>query len=394
MSIATFRVSDGSKLSEMRAWTRYYNIASLMTKVGILCAPFSLWALFGTIPGDYPFLSSILFVPLVVYGCVLLFAPLWRRDRFVKLLFGAGIAMRIVAAGVFVWTGFFVFDASVDAFHYWTKGLELANQYSFVGWDAFQPPFWSSNLLFNMCGIITLVTGDALPTLFVIFALAALWGGYFFYRAFCIAFPSGNRGLYGLLVVLLPSILYWSSAIGKDAMEQLFIGMSAYGFARATRRLDVRAIVICAIGATGAAAFRPHIGAVVAISMLVPFALGKTKGGWMHLSAKILLLPVLAGCTYLLVRQAQSFVGMETRTGVDVLEGTRRGNQYGGSAFSEGESLSVRMLEGPFLPFRPFPWEVHSLMSAAATLEGLGLFFWAWRMRHELLALTRKWREP
>jgi len=302
--------------------------------------------------------------------------------------------MRIVAAGVFVWTGFFLFDASVDAFHYWTKGLELANQYSFVGWDAFQPPFWSSNLLFNMCGIITLVTGNALPTLFVIFALAALWGGYFFYRAFCIAFPSGNRGLYGLLVVLSPSILYWSSAIGKDAMEQLFIGMSAYGFARATRRLDVRAIAICAIGATGAAAFRPHIGAVVAISMLVPFALGKTTGGWMHFSAKILLLPVLAGCTYLLVGQAQSFVGMETRTGVDVLEETRRGNQYGGSAFNEGESLSVRMLQGPFLPFRPFPWEVHNLMSAAAALEGLGLFFWAWRMRHELLALTRKWREP
>ena len=34
MSIATVRVLDVSKLSEMRAWTKYYNIARLMAFAG------------------------------------------------------------------------------------------------------------------------------------------------------------------------------------------------------------------------------------------------------------------------------------------------------------------------------------------------------------------------
>ncbi len=91
-------------------------------------------------------------------------------------------------------------------------------------------------------------------------------------------------------------------------MEQLFIGISAYGFARIATKLDGRAILICVIGVAGAAAFRPHIGAMLAISMLLPFTFSSMKGGWMTMSARILLIPVLAGSTYLMVKQAQSFV--------------------------------------------------------------------------------------
>ena len=385
------------RLAEARAWVRYYTIARLAGFVGIACSPFAFWALFWTIPGDYPFLSSMLFVPLVICGCAMLFSRLWRRDRFVKLLFGAGMTVRLAAAGAFVWLGFFVFNAGVDAFHYWTVGLVLANEFSGAGWAAFRPPWWSTNLIYNICGIITLVTGNAMPTLFVIFALAALWGGYFFYRAFCIAFPEGNRGLYGLLIVLLPSTVYWSSAIGKDALEQLFIGISAYGFARVVRRLDLSSILITAVGVAGTTMVRPHVGAMIAISMLLPFALGKTKGGWMIVSAKILLLPVLVGCTYLLVKQAESFVGAENadlKTGMQVLEERNLDTQLGGSTFNQRESLTKRIMQGPFLIFRPFPWEVHSLLSAVSAVEGLALSFWVWGKRRELWAGIRKWRDP
>lgn len=395
MSIATVRVLDVSKLSEMRAWTKYYNIARLMAFLGILCQPFSLWALFWTSPSDYPFLSSLLFVPLLTCGCVVLLSSVGRRDRFLRLLLGGGIALRLAAAGAYVWAGYYIFQA--DAFHYWTMGVARAGQFSAVGWAAFPPPYTSSNLVNNLCAIITLVTGNALPTLFAIFAFAALWGAYFFYRAFCIAFPNGNRGLYGLLVFLLPSSIFWSSAIGKDAMEQLFIGIAAYGFAKVATKLDGRSIFILAIGVAGAAAFRPHIGAMLAISMLLPFVFSTMKGGWMTMSARILLLPVLAGSTYFMARQAQSFVSegpndLASTTGV--LEREHTITAEGGSTFNQGTSLPTRIIESPFLLFRPFPWEVHNLMAAVSSVEGMGLAFLVFRKRREFWPVVRAWRQP
>ena len=55
----------------------------------------------------------------------------------------------------------------MDAFHYWTVGLQLAEKFQIAGWTAFQPPYWSTNLINNICGIATLLIGDALPTLFI-----------------------------------------------------------------------------------------------------------------------------------------------------------------------------------------------------------------------------------
>jgi hypothetical protein len=337
------------------------------------------------------------FVPVVVYVCVTSFSRIWRRDKFVKLLFGCGMVIRVVAAGAYVWLGFVVYNVTVDAFHYWNEGMVRANQFSVIGWGAFRPPWSSTNLICNICGMITLVTGNAMPTLFVIFAFAALWGAYFFYRAFSIAFPEGDRGLYGLLVVLLPSIVYWSSAISKDALEQLFIGMAAYGFARAIRGMNAKAIMICAVGIAGATATRPHIGAMLAVGMLAPFTLGKTSGGWVTVSAKVLLVPILATATYLTLRQASNFVGVEGtdfKSSVDRLKGQSESTQTGGSAYAAGESLPRRVVQGPFLAFRPFPWEVHSAMSGIAALEGLWLLIFAWYKRRDFWALMSRWRDP
>jgi hypothetical protein len=384
------------KLAETRVWARYESSARLACFVGILCAPFSLAALFWTSPEDYPFLSSMLWVPAVICGCILLVNSLWREDRFARLLFGAGIAVRLAAAGAFVWIGFYVYHTVVDSFHYWTVGYERAAEFSALGWAAFPPPYSSTNLIPNVCGVIMLVTGNALPTLCVIFAFAALWGGYFFYRAFCLAFPQGNRGLYGLLVVLLPSILYWSSAPGKDALAQLFIGISAYGFAKVVKQVDLSAILTSIVGIAGIGVVRPHVGGLLATSMLVPFAFGKIKGGWMSTSAKILLLPLLAAATVYMVSEAGSFVRMESldfesaQHNVDLIS---KVNQLGGSSIEAGESLPRRVAEAPFLIFRPFPWEANNLMAALSSIEGIALFVLAYRARWDLWNLARRWRE-
>jgi hypothetical protein len=374
---------------------RYALVVRLVSLACILSSPVWLWALFFSVEEVY--LPSFIFVPLFVVGCVMAFIPLWRGNRYLKHLLSAGILARLAAAGLYIWMGVFIYDTSVDSFHYWSVGWQRVADFSVVGWSAFQPPFWSTNLINNICGFIILALGNTLPGLFVLFTLAALWGGYLFYRAFCIAFPTGDTALYGLLALLLPSNLFWSSAIGKDALAQLFIGLAAFGFAKVCQRLETRSILTCVIGTAGVLAVRPHIAAMLAVAFTLPFALGKSRGGWKHLAARVVLVPVLVGVSLLVISEAREFVGLEatdSQTSIATVDRLTKSTQIGGSAFNEQQSLLVRIAESPFLMFRPFPWEANNTMAAVASVEAFGLLWFAWKRRRRLLAAFRNWRQP
>jgi hypothetical protein len=179
-------------------------------------------------------------------------------------------------------------------------------------------------------------------------------------------------------------------------LTQLFIGISAYGFAKLVRRVDFSAILTSVVGIAGIGAVRPHVGGLLATSMLVPFALGKIKGGWVNTSAKFLLLPVLVVGTVYMVSEAGSFVGMERldfQSAQNNIDLESKDNQSGGSSINPGESLPRRIAEAPFLIFRPFPWEANSMMAALSALEGIALFILAYRARWDLWDLARRWRE-
>ncbi len=376
---------------------RRYGLVIRLVSLGcLLSSPIWLWALFFSVVQDV-YAPSLIFVPLIVLGCVSAFVPQWRGNPYLKQLLSAGILARLSAASLYIWIGAYIYDASVDSFHYWSVGLQRAADFSVAGWSAFQPPFWNTNLINNICGFITLAIGNTLPGLSVLFTLAALWGGYLFYRAFCIAFPTGDTALYGMLALLLPSNLFWSSAIGKDALAQLFIGLAAFGFAKVCRRLDTRSILTCAAGIAGVLAVRPHIAAMLAVAFTLPFALGKSRGGWKNLAAKVVIAPTLVVVTLLLISQASEFVGLETTDSQSSTETANRltkSTQIGGSAFNEGQSLPVRVAEAPLLMFRPFPWEVSGAMAAVASVEALGLLWFAWKRRRRVVAAFRSWREP
>jgi len=383
-------------LPARNAHRRYGRVLRLVTLGCILSSPVWLWALLFAVDQD-SYAPSLIFVPLIIFVCGVGFMPLWRGNPYLKELLTAGILARLSAASLYIWMGVFVYAYSVDGFHYWWVGMQRAEKFWVLGWSVFQPPFWSTNLINNVCGFIMLAIGNTMPGLFVLFALAALWGGYFFYRAFCIAFPAGDAALYGILALLLPSSLFWASAIGKDALAQLFIGLTAFGFAKVCRSVEAGSILICGAGLAGVVAVRPHIAAMLAVAVTLPFALGRTGRGWKNLVGKVLLVPLLIAVSLLIISQAKEFVGVEDTDSQGTLERAdrlTRSTQMGGSVFNSDQPLPVRLAESPFLMFRPFPWEVHNGMAAVACLEAFGLLWFAWRRRGVLAAALRSWRQP
>jgi len=398
MGLSAARVGhDRISVGPARNVARYVFVAKVVTVVSIVTCPFWLVALFFSSPQDYSVTSSLVCVPLLAVAGAVAVMHFTQSDPYLRRLMTAGFLAHMAASSLFLWVGFHVYGGITDAFHYWTIGLQLAEGFQIVGWAAFHGPYWSTNLIDNLCGVATLLIGDALPALFIAFALVSLAGGYLFYRAFTIAFPNGDRWLFGLLVVLSPSILFWSSFVGKDALIQYFIGLTCFGFARLTQRPGPRGVLLCAIGLTGALLVRAHVASMLAIAITFPYVVGKSRAGGASTAARAILIPVLLGGTYLLIGQAGSLIDLQSDKSTSVFQeadALTKTSQTGGSAFNEGTSLPVRIAESPFLLVRPFPWEMHSLLAVAPALESVGLIFLCWYRRREIWSTLRHWRDP
>jgi hypothetical protein len=136
---------------------------------------------------------------------------------------------------------------------------------------------------------------------------------------------------------------------------------------------------------------------MLAIAITFPFVVGKSRTGSTGTIAKIILIPMMLVGTYFLVSQAENFIDLpdEHPTGVvQEANSITKNSQIGGSAFNEGVSLPVRIVESPFLMLRPFPWEMRNALAIAPALESIGLILLCWLRRREIWSTLRHWRDP
>ena len=240
-----------------------------------------------------------------------------------------------------------------------------------------------------LTGLLYTVTGPSLLGAFFVFSWLGFWGLYLCYRAFCLAVPEGDRYRYALLVLLLPSLLFWPSSLGKEALITLGLGALAYGAARVLtgQRLGF-AIALAGLLLTGAV--RPHVAAMAAVGLVAAYFTRRQPAGASITAplAKLFGLLVLGGILVVAVGQTQSLLGVDSFNTEAVQEARAtvvdRTNQ-GGSSFENAETdldPSKFHVAVASVLFRPFPWEASNLQSFIAALEGLfllSLFVVGWR---------------
>ena len=89
--------------------------------------------------------------------------------------------------------------------------------------------------------------------------------------------PHGDHYRYALLVLFLPSLLYWPSALGKDAWMVLGLGLISYGVARFLNRSVLIGALSFVPGMVGIVYVRPHVALVVFAGLLLAALLAKPK---------------------------------------------------------------------------------------------------------------------
>src|SRR3954466_4372228 len=188
-----------------------------------------LWVLALFYSGEYQHSSSFVLIPVTVALNVILALRVSRTDPFLHLVLPIAIIFKIAACGIYIYMVRNVLGGG-DVDNYFDAGSKIASLYATTAEWQFLVPFWSTNFVTMLSGALQILIGPSFPSASVIFGMLSFWGEFFAYRAFCAAFPKGDCYLLGILLFFLPSIVFWPSTIGKDALIMFFIGLCVYAF--------------------------------------------------------------------------------------------------------------------------------------------------------------------
>lgn len=229
-------------------------------------------------------------------------------------------------------------------------------------------------------GLVTVFTGNSIMAEFLVFTTAGFIGIVFFYKAFVKALPEADHRRYALLLFLWPSMLYWPSSVGKEAIMTLGAGIASYGAARVFHR-EYIGIPLIIGGVWLTFMIRPHIGLtlVLAMGLAFVFARGKGKGDSASVTAgKLFAAIVLIVVGGVLMGRTASFLGVDSlnASGVEsALQSTTDTTSQGGSEFTPMKADNPIKFPATIVTvlLRPFPYEAHSIESLGTSIEGLVL---------------------
>jgi hypothetical protein len=272
-----------------------------------------------------------------------------------------------------------LYGGRADYRRYFRAGTDLAGQIR-SGSLPEQAKQTGTQFLEFVSGVVYAVVPNELWAGFFVFSLLSFIGAFLFLQAFRLALPDGNHRLYAVLVFFAPTMVFWPSSIGKEAWLVFTLGLSAYGAARILTRARL-GYLIAGAGVAGAFAVRPHMAALLALSIAGAYAIRfrdpAVRPGLAVWALGLVL--IVGGAAYTLANFADELPRDESVEGSatdQIFAETERRTSIGGSEF---DSRPVRS-PGDFVhaaitvPFRPFPTEGHNRQAQLAGLEGLLLF--------------------
>jgi hypothetical protein len=314
------------------------------------------------------------------------------EGRLAKLV-AWGFALKLLAAIPRYLVAFVLYGGTSDAARYHSAGAQLGEQLRSGDLDLKLGV--GTRFVEFLTGLVYTVTGPSIVLGFLVFSTLGFWGIYLCYRAFVVALPDANHLRYGLLVFLLPSMLFWPSGIGKEAWMMLCIGVTAYGVARLYTRAPF-GFGVLALGLAGCAAVRPHMAAILMAAGFAGYLLRPAGQRATPLSpiAKVAGVILMLLASLVVVQRTADFFEVDSvnSSSVDqVLSSTQERTDDGSSSFEAERARGPLAVPGATVQvlIRPFPWEAHNAQALVTSLEGVLLVGLAIASRRSLRQLPR-----
>ena len=301
-----------------------------------------------------------------------------ESDYVVGRIIIAGFVAKLGATFGFHYVFMNVYEGSGDTNRYYNAGRRLSQTIA-EGELPAEATATGTPFMEFLAGLLMTVTGENRLLANLVFSLLAFVGMYLMVKAFQLAVPDGDQRRYAALILLVPTMLFWTSTLGKEAWLVLALGLAANGAARVLRRARGGYLLV-ALGVAGAYVIRPHIAALIAAAIAGAYVLRhrdpEVRRGTAAWVLGLLLVGVGAGAVMTTYGdELADDHGDHVQQAEQIADRATAGTAQGESQFEN------RPVTNPFdflhaavtVPFRPFPHEAHNLQAQLAGLEGLAL---------------------
>ncbi len=174
---------------------------------------------------------------LLAIGTGIIVAVTRHDDQPLTTLIVVALVVKLAASFARYYVAFSLYGSG-DAKLYDQSGTEIAESFhrgelSLTDLLALRQ---GTGFIDDLTGLLYALTGPSRLGGFLVYSFIGFWGLFLFHRAARIGLPEGSQRRYALLVFFLPSLVFWPSSIGKEAVMMLSLGLCAYGAARILER--------------------------------------------------------------------------------------------------------------------------------------------------------------
>lgn len=274
---------------------------------------------------------------------------------------------------LYLWhTGFCLFymDFSIknvsDAAGYYISSFQYVGD--------FEP---GTTFVILLTSVFSVHLGMSYLGVFLVFNIFGSIGLLAFYGSLRLATADKSRMLrnLSLLILLMPSVSFWTASLGKDAISFMATGLALWAAIEFSKRTLLMGVAVVAM-----LLVRPHMAAI----MVLAFVFSTILSARLSLVQRVTLGTMAFAVTAAMLPFALDYVGLgnasDSRDLMAYIEKRQGFNQEGGGGV-DISSMSPPMQIFTYL-FRPLPFEAHSLFALAASLDNvvlLGLFIAGFR---------------
>ena len=183
-------------------------------------------------------------------------------DPWLAKALTACLVAHILAAPLQIWTVNHLYGGTADYTRYIYHGAALAN--GFRHFDFSLPPGFGgivdNGSISIVAGVLFAVVGINQAAAFLIMSFLAFIGITCYYRAFTLTFSGAGKRRYGYLIFFLPSLIFWTADVSKEAIMIFLLGVLTYGCAQIlARQGGFRAWLMVLAACAGSVFIRPNM---------------------------------------------------------------------------------------------------------------------------------------